>query len=96
MQAGLRRGRFPDRFNGVPEMQTAPISKRGVPFLDRGDFVSTAEHYHRNAVFPVGAPGFEPGTSWSRTKRASRAALRPDCTTYCILPSTSAVSEENT
>ena len=26
----------------------------------------------------VGAPGFEPGTSWSRTRRASRAALRPD------------------
>ncbi len=28
--------------------------------------------------FFVGAPGFEPGTSWSRTKRASRAALRPE------------------
>jgi hypothetical protein len=25
----------------------------------------------------VGAAGFEPATSWSRTKRASRAALRP-------------------
>jgi hypothetical protein len=26
----------------------------------------------------VGAGGFEPPTSWSRTKRASRAALRPE------------------
>ena len=28
--------------------------------------------------FFVGAGGFEPPASWSRTKRASRAALRPD------------------
>src|SRR6266571_404741 len=27
----------------------------------------------------VGAKGFEPSTSWSRTRRASQAALRPDC-----------------
>ncbi len=27
----------------------------------------------------VGANGFEPSTSWSRTRRASQAALRPDC-----------------
>jgi hypothetical protein len=26
----------------------------------------------------VGANGFEPSTSWSRTRRASQAALRPD------------------
>jgi hypothetical protein len=26
----------------------------------------------------VGAKGFEPSTSWSRTRRASQAALRPD------------------
>lgn len=26
----------------------------------------------------VGAPGFEPGTSCSQSKRANRAALRPD------------------
>ena len=26
----------------------------------------------------VGAPGFEPGTSWSQTRRANQAALRPD------------------
>jgi hypothetical protein len=26
----------------------------------------------------VGASGFEPPTSWSRTRRASQAALRPD------------------
>ena len=26
----------------------------------------------------VGAPGFEPGTSCSQSKRASRTALRPD------------------
>src|ERR1700733_11202580 len=25
----------------------------------------------------VGAPGFEPGTSWSQTRRANQAALRP-------------------
>jgi hypothetical protein len=29
----------------------------------------------------VGAKGFEPSTSWSRTRRASQAALRPDCST---------------
>ena len=29
----------------------------------------------------VGARGFEPPTSWSRTRRANRAALRPDDTT---------------
>ena len=29
----------------------------------------------------VGAKGFEPSTSWSRTRRASQAALRPDNTT---------------
>jgi hypothetical protein len=27
----------------------------------------------------VGAIGFEPTASWSRTRRASQAALRPDC-----------------
>ena len=27
---------------------------------------------------PVGAPGFEPGTSCSRSRRANRAALRPE------------------
>jgi hypothetical protein len=32
----------------------------------------------------VGAKGFEPSTSWSRTRRASQAALRPE--SYCILP----------
>jgi hypothetical protein len=26
----------------------------------------------------VGASGFEPPTSWSRTRRASQAALRPE------------------
>ena len=26
----------------------------------------------------VGANGFEPSTSWSRTRRASQAALRPE------------------
>ncbi len=31
----------------------------------------------------VGAKGFEPSTSWSRTRRASQAALRPD-TTRCF------------
>ena len=30
----------------------------------------------------VGAKGFEPSTSWSRTRRASQAALRPDCVSY--------------
>ena len=32
----------------------------------------------------VGAKGFEPSTSWSRTRRASQAALRPE--SYSILP----------
>src|SRR5271169_2345163 len=30
----------------------------------------------------VGAKGFEPSTSWSRTRRASQAALRPDRKTW--------------
>jgi hypothetical protein len=32
----------------------------------------------------VGAKGFEPSTSWSRTRRASQAALRPE--SYSMLP----------
>ena len=32
----------------------------------------------------VGANGFEPSTSWSRTRRASQAALRPDSVS-CLL-----------
>src|SRR6267378_682027 len=32
----------------------------------------------------VGANGFEPSTSWSRTRRASQAALRPDCYTRML------------
>jgi hypothetical protein len=32
----------------------------------------------------VGAKGFEPSTSWSRTRRASQAALRPE--SYFLLP----------
>ena len=31
----------------------------------------------------VGASGFEPPTSWSRTRRASQAALRPDRVKGC-------------
>ena len=30
----------------------------------------------------VGVAGFEPATSWSRTKRASQTALHPDTITY--------------
>ena len=33
----------------------------------------------------VGANGFEPSTSWSRTRRASQAALRPDCYAWAKL-----------
>jgi hypothetical protein len=32
----------------------------------------------RQSFKVVGAKGFEPSTSWSRTRRASQAALRPD------------------
>ena len=32
----------------------------------------------------VGAKGFEPSTSWSRTRRASQAALRPDKSTQTL------------
>ena len=38
--------------------------------------------YTRRPMFlkrMVGARGFEPPASWSRTRRASQAALRPDC-----------------
>src|SRR6267143_328240 len=35
--------------------------------------------YWLSSIWPsVGARGFEPPTSWSRTRRANRAALRPD------------------
>src|SRR6266852_4556473 len=34
----------------------------------------------RAGIKVVGAKGFEPSTSWSRTRRASQAALRPDNT----------------
>ena len=30
------------------------------------------------AAYKVGATGFEPATSWSRTKRSSQAELRPE------------------
>jgi hypothetical protein len=33
---------------------------------------------HQKTLEVVGAKGFEPSTSWSRTRRASQAALRPD------------------
>jgi hypothetical protein len=33
----------------------------------------------------VGAKGFEPSTSWSRTRRASQAALRPDVPCSALL-----------
>jgi hypothetical protein len=33
----------------------------------------------------VGAKGFEPSTSWSRTRRASQAALRPELDAACCL-----------
>ena len=39
------------------------ISAETAPLVARGHF--------------VGAPGFEPGTSWSQTRRANQAALRP-------------------
>src|SRR5260370_28455186 len=32
----------------------------------------------RAGIKMVGAKGFEPSTSWSRTRRASQAALRPE------------------
>src|SRR5216683_1812512 len=42
----------------------------------------------RAGIKMVVAKGFEPSTSWSRTRRASQAALRPDNTRslekYCI------------
>src|SRR5213078_1439682 len=31
-----------------------------------------------NNLLQIGARGFEPPTSWSRTRRANRAALRPE------------------
>jgi hypothetical protein len=39
----------------------------------------------------VGAKGFEPSTSWSRTRRASQAALRPE--SYSMLPSSLRANE---
>ena len=38
----------------------------------------------RMAEKVVGAGGFEPPTSWSRTKRADQAAPRPDCAGFNI------------
>ncbi len=42
--------------------------------LERGD----DENWVKTHTTSVGAPGFEPGTSCSQSKRASRTALRPD------------------
>ena len=39
------------------------------------------ERETRKPSYLVGAGRFELPTSWSRTKRASRAALRPECST---------------
>src|ERR1700688_4930076 len=36
----------------------------------------------RAGIKMVGAKGFEPSTSWSRTRRASQAALRPESYSY--------------
>src|SRR5579871_4877238 len=38
------------------------------------------------SVEMVGTAGFEPATSWSRTKRASQTALRPEPTFNSALP----------
>ena len=51
---------------------------------------ATDGHNLRKSVVPlcdlrltVGASGFEPPTSWSRTRRANRAALRPETASPC-------------
>ena len=33
-------------------------------------------------LYEVGATGFEPATSWSRTKRSSQAELRPETKSF--------------
>src|SRR5687767_4343228 len=51
-----------------PGGESAPEKKRRTP------------HGARSSAFrsgSIGAPGFEPGTSCSRSRRANRAALRP-------------------
>ena len=40
--------------------------------------ISRVTAYKIYVLEVVGAKGFEPSTSWSRTRRASQAALRPD------------------
>ena len=47
------------------------VVSSGHPF----DYLTT--RLFDQATTPVGAPGFEPGTSASQTLRADRAALRP-------------------
>ena len=44
----------------------------------RRDSPRRAVAYEGKQEEVVGAKGFEPSTSWSRTRRASQAALRPD------------------
>jgi hypothetical protein len=61
------------------------LSANNAPHLFEKDSTQTEERPSVNLVLGfhkrlVGANGFEPSTSWSRTRRASQAALRPDAT----------------
>ncbi len=45
---------------------------------DETDFISVSSQIYEYFTKQVGATGFEPATSWSRTKRSSRAEPRPE------------------
>ena len=49
---------------------------------------------HTRGSEPVGAPGFEPGTSSTRTMRASRTALRPE-TQSALYPASANLTNPN-
>jgi hypothetical protein len=73
----LRRARFvPDSCQIVPETCQFERSRAGAGGHERS--LATCALTRANAPIPVvGLPGFEPGTSTSRTWRANQAALQP-------------------
>ena len=65
----------------VPD--TSPVQNRAELYLDGIPPMTNAEPFEyegvRRSCMSIGARGFEPRTSCSRSRRANRAALRPVC-----------------
>ena len=79
-RGSARRG--PTGHDDPPRAQRCDASARQSPFpkVSTGELGKKPRGGTRCGAFcsSVGASGFEPPTSWSRTRRANRAALRPE------------------